>query len=137
MSKYSQFMPNQNTNDPTLYQLLGDERLEKLVEEFYSRVQESAIISHLFAGSDFDLVKEKQFRFLSQFLGGPPRYIEKFGHPKMRMRHLPHRIDEAAKTEWLKLMKEAIQTLDWDDQLKDALYNCFPAVANHMQNVYE
>ena len=130
-------MPNPNSGQPTLYELLGDDRLSQLIEEFYSRVQKSEIISHLFAGSDIELVKEKQYCFLSQFLGGPPRYIEKFGHPKMRMRHLPHRIDEAAKVEWLKLMKEAIGTLNWDEHLKEALYNCFPTVANHMQNVHD
>jgi hypothetical protein len=45
-----------------------------------------------------------------------------------------NKIDDAARDEWLKLMKEAIWTLDWDDENKQVLYNCFPTLASHMQN---
>lgn len=117
----------------TLYDHLGDDNLMKLVTHFYDLVQKNSILSPLFK-DDFDRIRDKQFCFLSQFLGGPPRYNEKYGHPRMRMRHLPHPIDEKAKEEWLKCMKEAIQTLEISDDLKTALYNCFPAVAQHMVN---
>ncbi len=117
----------------TLYDHLGDDNLMKLVTHFYDLVQKNLILSPLFK-DDFDRIRDKQFCFLSQFLGGPPRYNEKYGHPRMRMRHLPHPIDEKAKEEWLKCMKEAIQTLEISDDLKTALYNCFPAVAQHMVN---
>lgn len=117
----------------TLYDHLGDDNLMKLVTHFYDLVQKNPILSPLFK-DDFDRIRDKQFCFLSQFLGGPPRYNEKYGHPRMRMRHLPHPIDEKAKEEWLKCMKEAIQTLEIPDDLKTALYNCFPAVAQHMVN---
>ena len=50
------------------------------------------------------------------------------------MRHLPHVIDAKAKDEWLKCMREAIDSIAFEDGLGDALYNCFPAVAAHMQN---
>lgn len=72
--------------------------------------------------------------FLTQFLGGPQIYSAEYGHPRMRMRHLPHAIDDAAKTEWLRCMREAIDSSNLDDELKDALFNCFPQVAQHMVN---
>lgn len=72
--------------------------------------------------------------FLTQFLGGPQLYNEQYGHPRMRMRHMPHRIDEAAKNEWLRCMRQAINEMDFTPELADALYNCFPRVADHMQN---
>ncbi len=79
-------------------------------------------------------IKDKQYCFLSQFLGGPQRYTEKYGHPKMRQRHAPHAITEEAKDEWLKLMKKSIEEMEMEEDLKLALYNCFPRVAAHMVN---
>lgn len=116
----------------SLYQQLGDERLHLLLTKFYEKVFESEVIGPLFKQTEKELILDKQFCFLTQFLGGPPRYNEKYGVPKMRLRHLPHKIDVTARDEWLKLMKESIDTLDWDEHLKTALYNCFPQVANHM-----
>jgi hemoglobin len=118
----------------TLYQRLGQERLLALVNHFYDRVFVSEKIGPLFINSDKELVKRKQFLFLSQFLGGPDVYSQEFGHPRMRMRHLPHPIDESAMVEWLRCMKEAIWQLDMDEELKMDLYACFPKVAAHMVN---
>lgn len=116
-----------------LYQKIGEERLKQLVERFYDRVFSSPEISHLFQ-TDKALIMAKQRAFLTQFLGGPALYSQEYGHPRMRMRHLPHRITPEAAQEWLRCMKDAIGTLDLADDLKTALYNCFPALAGHMIN---
>lgn len=118
----------------TLYELVGDDQLMNILHGFYGRVFKSKIIGHLFQQTAPEIIIDKQFRFLSQFLGGPQRYHEKYGHPRMRMRHLPHKIDQQAKAEWLKLMKEAIWESTLDENIKNALYNCFPQVAQHMVN---
>lgn len=118
----------------TIYTRLGDENLRLLVTYFYNEVFKSEIIGSLFARSDKDIVMDKQYCFLSQYLGGPLRYNEKYGSPKMRKRHIPHKIDEAAKVEWLSLMKKAIYKLDIEDSFKESLYQCFPTLADHMQN---
>lgn len=118
----------------SLYDKIGRERLEEIVKVFYSKVFESEIIGHLFQ-NDRILIQEKQLKFLTQFLGGPQLYTIEFGHPKMRMRHLPHAIDEEGKEEWLRCMKQAIfQVIDQDKDLANDLYNCFPNVAQHMVN---
>lgn len=117
----------------TLYEMVGEENIKNLVDEFYKRVYSDERISHLFQ-NDIDEVKDKQFRFLCQFFGGPAYYIEKYGHPRMRMRHMPHKIDEKAMHAWLDCMKSAIQTLLISDELKIALYNSFPKIAAHMVN---
>lgn len=117
----------------TLYVRIENENLQKLIDQFYDLVFSSEKIAPLFK-NDKEEIKEKQYLFLSQFLGGPQLYTEKYGHPKMRARHLPHAISEEAKNEWLRCMKLAIETLDLTDDLKIALYNCFPAVAQHMVN---
>ncbi len=121
-------------NTKTLYEIIGDDRLQELINSFYAKVFASPIIGPLFNATNQESIKDKQYRFLSQFLGGPTRYIEKYGHPRMRMRHLPHKITLEAKDEWLKLMKDSINELDLTPELKEALYNCFPMVAQHMVN---
>jgi len=117
----------------SFYEILKDEGIAQLVEAFYSNVMEDERISGLFT-TDLDLVKEKQRLFLTQFFGGPALYIQKFGHPRMRMRHMPHKIDEPAAIAWLQNMKKAIDTLDITDDQKVALFNAFPRLAGHMVN---
>lgn len=116
-----------------MYDKIGAENLQKLVDKFYDLVFSSEIIGPLFKNEKED-IKMKQFEFLTQFLGGPQLYTEKYGHPKMRMRHLPHAINEEAKNEWLCCMKIAINTLDLSEDLKVQFYNCFPQIAQHMVN---
>jgi len=117
-----------------MYEKLGDDRLNRLIELFYEKVFKSEIIGPLFNETARETIMDKQYCFLTQFLGGPQRYFEKYGNPKMRQRHMPHAIDEKARDEWLKLMKESIASLDWEEENKTALYNCFPTVASHMMN---
>ena len=118
----------------TLFEKVGSERLKNIIRAFYDRVFVSKVIGDLFQ-TDKELIMEKQFQFLTQFLGGPQLYTEKYGHPKMRKRHLPHVINDEAKVEWLKCMNEAIHEVLMDDkELADALYQCLPPVAQHMVN---
>ena len=117
----------------TLYELIGAERLEELVNRFYDIVFNDSSISHLF-DSEKSLIREKQYLFLTQFLGGPLVYSEKYGHPKLKMRHLPHQIGEAEKNEWLRCMKMAIDSMRFEADLAHDLYNVFPKVAEHMRN---
>ena len=119
--------------NPTIYEQLGAENLALLVEKFYELVLQDETIRHLFQ-TDMNVVKQKQLLFLTQFLGGPTLYNETFGHPRMRMRHMPHRIDENAAIAWLSCMNQAIDTLDIDEKLKTTLFNCFPKLAAHMIN---
>ncbi len=117
----------------TLYEILGEPTIKELVKRFYDRVLQDEKINHLFQ-NDIEIIKDKQFRFLCQFLGGPQYYIEKYGHPRMRMRHIPHRITSEGKDAWLACMKNAIDSLELGENLSKALYDCFPKIAQHMVN---
>ena len=77
------------------YEKIGAENIRKLVHHFYEYVYDDPTIKHLFT-NDIEEVREKQFLFISQFLGGPTAYSEQHGHPRMRMRHQPHRITSEA-----------------------------------------
>ena len=118
----------------TLYEELGDEQLRKLLDHFYDGVFADDRINFLFQNTEKQEIKRKQYLFLTQFLGGPLRYSQEFGHPKMRMRHLPHKITPSAAHAWLENMFQSVQKLSIDDDLKDRLFNRFPQVAAHMVN---
>lgn len=117
-----------------LYTEIGPERLRFLVNQFYEEVFANEILKPLFSKSKRLDIENKQFQFLSQFLGGPNLYSDQYGHPKMRMRHLPHAINEKAKEEWLKCMQVAIERLDLEVELKKRLFAVFPKLAQHMVN---
>jgi len=117
----------------SFYTRIGPERLKVIVERFYDLVFSNEKIGHLFQ-SDKSLIRDKQYQFLTQFLGGPQLYSNSYGHPRMRMRHSPHAITEDAAREWLKCMRQAIFETIQDEALAQGLYDCFPKVAAHMVN---
>ena len=117
----------------SIHNRLGDENLQLLVDYFYDEVLVDERISHLFQ-TDIKTVKSKQFMFLSQFFGGPPRYAETYGHPRMRMRHMPHKIDHDAAHAWLECMARSIAKLPIDEEFKREIFQRFPNVAAHMIN---
>jgi hemoglobin len=117
----------------TLYSKIGSDQLRILVNTFYDLVFTESSIAHLFKTGEAG-IREKQFLFLTQFLGGPALYTEQYGHPKMKIRHLPHAIGEEEKNEWLRCMQLAINKMDFDNNLAIELYNCFPKVAEHMRD---
>lgn len=117
----------------SLYNKLGSQKIRQLVDAFYRFVYQDPILIPLFH-NDIEEIKEKQYMFLTQFFGGPRLYIEKYGPPRMRMRHLPHKIDQKAMEAWLLCMKKAIATLDLPEKDAQSLYNSFPKLAQHMVN---
>jgi len=116
-----------------LYDKIGEENIALLVNGFYERVFVSPIIAPLFK-TNKEEIKRKQKLFLTQFLGGPALYSQEFGHPRMRMRHMPHQITEEAKNEWLRCMQLSVEDLDIDSRLKAELFAVFPKLAAHMVN---
>ncbi|WP_299253439.1 globin [uncultured Cytophaga sp.] len=116
-----------------LYVRLGEENLNLLVKYFYDLVFVNEQIAHLFK-NDKEEIKEKQRLFLTQFLGGPQAYSQKFGHPQMRARHLPHPISKPDAMAWLHCMSQAIGKLPIDETLKDELFARFPQTAMFMVN---
>jgi hemoglobin len=120
--------------EPTLFERLGERNLKQLVDNFYDLVFKNDRIAHLFK-TDKEVIKEKQRLFLTQFLGGPPIYSERYGHPKLRARHLPHPIEEDDAVAWLSCMSVAITNLPIDASLKDELFRRFIPTAMFMVNV--
>ena len=115
----------------------GAEGLRALVERFYDLMDtlpEAAAIRSLHPD---DLVgsREKLYLFLSGWTGGPPLYIEKYGHPRLRARHLPFPIDSAARDAWLLCMERALDAQPGlDGVFRQTLLGAFSQTADFMRN---
>jgi hemoglobin len=121
----------------TPYELLGGERsLRELVERFYAlmdSVPEYYGIRKLHPAS-LDSSTDKLFMFLSGWLGGPSLYIEKFGHPRLRARHLPFVIGPAERDQWMACMMQAMIDVDVEPQMRTYLYEALSHTAEKMRN---
>jgi hemoglobin len=121
----------------TFYQRIGGESvLRRLVHSFYTHMDTIAEAQPIRAmhASDLNSAQDKLFMFLSGWMGGPQLYMEKFGHPRLRMRHLPFAIDEAARDQWMLCMQKALEEVVDDASLRDELMHALHGVADFMRN---
>ena len=127
-------MDNSNVS---LYDLIGGETgLRELVDRFYDVMDSAPEAKKVRAIHPEDLThsRDKFFMFLSGWAGGPPLYMEKIGHPRLRQRHMPFPIGKVERDEWLWCMDNALQQMPFDKQLKEYLLQKFTEIANSMQN---
>lgn len=126
-----------NPSAPTHYQRIGgDAAIRKLVARFYELMDElpEAYSARKIHPADLGGSADKFIDFLSGWLGGPQRYLEKHGHPMLRRRHLPYAIGPEERDQWLLCMKLALQETVDDASLRDALYDRFAQIGEHMRN---
>jgi hemoglobin len=83
---------------------------------------------------DLRVSKEKLFMFLSGWLGGPQLYMEKYGHPRLRQRHMPFAIDSSARDQWLLCMRRAMEDVGLEEGLRQQLEAAFFKTADFMRN---
>jgi len=118
----------------TLYELMGGaDTLARLVAAFYRRVKHDPDLAPIFP-ADLTPVQEKQYRFLTQFFGGPPLYSELYGHPRLRARHLPHPITPRRARAWLACMDAAMDEAEVAPDPKPELMRRLATTAWHMIN---
>ena len=127
-------------NSPTPYeQLGGDAGVRKLVDRFYDlidTVPEAASIRVLHARS-LKAAREKLYLYLTTWTGGPPVYTDRYGHPRLRMRHFPFRIGMRERDEWLWCMDKALNEHDMPAEMREHLRERFHQLADHMRNQAE
>lgn len=124
-------------NDKTTYDQLGGEvTVRRIVDRFYDLMSELPETQGILAMHPTDLTdsRNKLFKFLSGFWGGPSLYIREYGHPMLRARHLPFSIGESERDQWLLCMNGSIDELVEDQALKAHLKKSFLMTANHMRN---
>lgn len=122
---------------PTAYTLLGgDARVRELVDRFYDLMDLEPAYTELRAahGTTLDDARDKLYWFLSGWLGGPSLYIERFGHPRLRARHLPFAIGIKERDQWVACMSQAMVDVQVPDELVLRLQQAFMQTADWMRN---
>lgn len=121
----------------TPYDYLGGEApLLSLVERFYFYMDilpEAQGIRAMHA-ANLASAKSKLFKFMSGWLGGPNLFIEEFGHPMLRARHLPFAIGESERDQWMLCMNKALEEVSMDSRLRDNIRTALQQLATHMIN---
>jgi hemoglobin len=119
------------------YNLLGGEAgVQRLVDRFYDLMDEMPEAWELrkIHPQDSQSSRDKLFKFLSGWLGGPGLYEAEYGHPRLRMRHMPFPVDTQMRDQWLMCMDMALDEQVSDELLKTQLKASFAKVADHMRN---
>jgi len=114
----------------------GETQVRALVDRFYDLVDlepgyQALRDAH---GSTLQDARDKLFWFLCGWLGGPEHYTERFGHPRLRMRHMPFSIGALERDQWLACMDQAMQETQVDSVLRERLNESFFKTADWMRN---
>jgi len=126
----------QSTPTATPYERIGGEdSVQKLVDRFYDLMDEDESVEGIrkMHAKSLRISRQKLFLFLSGWLGGPQLYVEKYGHPMLRRRHLPFAIGESERDQWLQCMNIALDE-QVDEPLRAELKASFFKVGDHMIN---
>jgi hemoglobin len=121
----------------TTYELIGgDSGVGQLCDRFYQLMDSTAHFAELRAMHPDSLQgsRDKLYMFLSGWLGGPDLFVEKFGHPKLRARHLPFAIGTQERDQWVACMVLAMQDVGIEEGLRQKLMQNFFQTADFMRN---
>jgi len=124
-------------NESLIIEQIGRQGLIDLVAAFYKQVPNDTILGPMYPLHDLDGAEERFRDFLLMRIAGESEYIEKRGHPKLRARHLPFKVDIAARDRWLHIMENAMVQIKVPKESKDELTAFFTQVADFMRNVKE
>ena len=121
----------------TIYERIGGEAvIRQLVDRFYDLMDSEPAAATIRALHPPALTesRDKLFWFLTGWMGGPPLYIQRFGHPRLRARHLPFPIGERERDEWLWCMFKALDEIVPDASLREQLAHSLAQTADFMRN---
>ncbi|MCB1096227.1 MAG: globin [Verrucomicrobiae bacterium] len=120
--------------DTIVYEQLGEDGIAALVAAFYNRVREDDLIGPMYPADDWDGSEQRLRDFLVFRFGGPQRYIEQRGHPRLRMRHAPFRVGVAERDRWVSFMEEAMAETEVPSPSREILTAFFAQTADFMRN---
>jgi len=117
-----------------IYGRIGEAGFARLIRAFYAQVPEDDILAPMYPKHDLAGAEARLRDFLIGRCGGPPRYIEQRGHPRLRMRHAPFTINRAARDRWMELMSKALDDAQIPDDIVPVLREFLDGVATFMIN---
>ena len=120
--------------DTHVYGLIGEEGFTRLVAGFYRRVPTDDILAPMYPKQDFAGAEERLRGFLIQRFGGPDAYSQRRGHPRLRMRHAPFKIDVRGRDRWVELMEASLAEAQLPAEAIPPLRKFFHEAATFMIN---
>ncbi|WP_433793767.1 globin [Actinoplanes sp. CA-252034] len=123
---------------PTFFDAVGGEpTFRRLVDKFYEGVAEDPLLRPMYPEEDLGPAADRFALFLMQYWGGPTTYSDNRGHPRLRMRHAPFRVDAAARDAWLSHMRVAVDSLGLPDEQRTQLWEYLERAAYFMVNAMD
>jgi len=123
--------------EENVYAMIGEEGFARLVAAFYRQVPHDDILGRMYPRQDLEGAEQRLREFLIYRFGGPQRYIEERGHPRLRARHMPFRIDQTARDRWIQLMSNAFAEAALPREAELMLREFFEQMATFMINQSE
>ena len=120
--------------DTQVYSIIGEEGFERLVAAFYKQVPADDVLGVMYPKEDLQGAEQRLKDFLVGRFGGPPRYMEQRGHPRLRMRHMPFKLDQRARDRWVQLMDKALDEAKLPRESEDFLRGFFHHMATFLMN---
>ena len=117
-----------------IYTRIGEEGFERLVRAFYAQVPADSVLGPMYPADDLEGAEQRLRDFLVGRFGGPTRYVEQRGHPRLRMRHMPFVIDEAARNRWVQLMDRALDEAQLPADVTACFREFFHGTATFLRN---
>jgi hemoglobin len=124
---------NMVENKTTPFEVVGEEKLHRLIDTFYGLVAKDPDLAPIFP-TGFSEIARKQKQFLTQYLGGPALYSEEHGHPMMRARHSPFPVTPTRAKAWLSCMRQAMDIVGLEEPIRDDFYSRLKMTAQYMIN---
>lgn len=126
------------TEQQTFYDAVGGhETFVRLVHRFYQGVAGDEVLRPLYPEEDLGGAEQRLRMFLEQYWGGPTTYSEQRGHPRLRMRHAPFKVNPAARDRWLAHMRVAVDELGLPPPYEVMLWDYLERAAHSMVNTFE
>lgn len=117
-----------------IFSRIGDEGFTRLVAAFYRQIASDDILGPMYPPADLAGAEERLRLFLIGRFGGPPTYMEQRGHPRLRMRHAPFRVDGPARDRWVQLMDRALDEAALPPDAEATLRAFFHDTATFLRN---
>ena len=127
-------LPVREASLDTIYAILGEDGIARITRAFYQQIATDDLLAPMYPQDDLPGSEQRLRDFLIYRFGGPQRYIEARGHPRLRMRHAPFPIDQYARDRWISLMDNALQAAALPADVAATLQDFFRQVATFLIN---
>ena len=131
-------MPSGERAGGNFFELVGGtETFAKLARVFYEGVVTDEVLRPMYPDDELEEAEQRLRMFLEQYWGGPSTYQELRGHPRLRLRHQPFKINPLARERWLFHMEAAVDSLNLPAQKRAELWGYFDRAATAMLNTFD